>query len=70
MQNNPKTDNSNFTDGFPTNDNNKKKEDITSKDPSRPFDSGRPVETREKKLDKDYNPTGSTMNEENNHSKK
>ena len=58
------SDNSQYTDGFPTNDNPDKKEGIKSRDPSRPFDSG-----KKEKVDKDHNPTGTTMNEPNKYKK-
>lgn len=58
-KNEPKTQNCDYGDGFPTEDNDKKIEDITSKDPSRPFDSA-----RRKTYSKDYNPTGTSMNDQ------
>lgn len=54
-------DNSNYTDGFPVNDNPKKKDSIESRDPSRPFDSGRPPEKKNKTGN--HNSSGTTMNE-------
>ncbi len=54
-------DNSCYTDGFPVNDNPEKRDDIHSKDPSRPFDSGRPSDIRKPK--KNYNHTGTTLDE-------
>lgn len=54
-------DNSNYTDGFPVNDNPDKKDNIHSKDPSRPFDSGRSQD--EKELKKRFNYSGTTMDE-------
>lgn len=57
------TDNSNYTDGFPVGDDDKKREDTTSKDPSRPFDSARPKTDQQKKCDEEeFNSTGSTIN--------
>jgi hypothetical protein len=58
---NSKTDNSNYGDGFPAEDNYQKKDGIKSSDPSRPFDSGRVQETKAEK--KGHNSTGTTMNE-------
>lgn len=55
-------DNSCYTDGFPVNDNPEKKDDIHSRDPSRPFDSGRPSNSDPKKK-KHYNHTGTTLDE-------
>ena len=55
-----KTDNANYGDGFPAEDNSRKKDSVESRDPSRPFDSARKAD---QKADKDYNPTGTTMNE-------
>lgn len=60
-------DNSCYTDGFPVNDNPEKKDEVHSKDPSRPFDSGRSVDERFKK--KNYNHSGTTMNEPNKYKK-
>lgn len=54
-------DNSCYTDGFPVNDNTDKKNEIHSKDPSRPFDSGRSPDKHAS--DKRYNHSGTTMNE-------
>lgn len=54
-------DNSCYTDGFPVNDNPEKKDNIHSKDPSRPFDSDRRSE--ERKYKKNYNHSGTTMDE-------
>ncbi|MBC7428495.1 MAG: hypothetical protein H7336_07790 [Bacteriovorax sp.] len=54
----PKTQNDNYTDGFPIEDNNKKMDDTSSKDSSRPFDSA-----RRNAYSKNYNPTGTNMNE-------
>lgn len=61
-------ENSTYTDGFPAKDNMTKKENIESRDPSRPFDSGRKKEVKPK-YDKDYNPTGTTLNEKDKYKK-
>jgi hypothetical protein len=55
------TNNSQYTDAFPVNDNPTKKEGVTSKDSSRPFDADRKEDPRNK--DKGYNSTGTTLNE-------
>ncbi len=55
----PQTENCHYGDGFPCEDNDEKIEDITSRDPSRPFDSA-----RRKSYAKNYNPTGTSMNDE------
>lgn len=52
-------DNYHYTDGFPVNDSPEKNDNIHSKDPSRPFDSGRSQD--EKELKKHYNYSGTTM---------
>lgn len=54
-------DNSCYTDGFPVNDNPEKIDNIHSKDPSRPFDSGRTSE--EKSAKRKHNHSGTTMDE-------
>ena len=54
----PQTENCEYGDGFPTEDDNKKIEDITSRDPSRPFDSA-----RRKSFSKNFNPSGTSMND-------
>lgn len=54
-------DNSCYTDGFPVNDNPEKIDEIHSRDPSRPFDSGRSKDKTAEK--KNVNYSGSTMNE-------
>jgi hypothetical protein len=54
-------DNSCYTDGFPVNDNPEKKDNIHSKDPSRPFDSGRTPDERERKKNSNY--SGTTMDD-------
>lgn len=54
-------DNFHYTDGFPVNDNPEKKDSIQSKDPSRPFDSGRSADRKDSQ--KKYNYSGTTMNE-------
>jgi hypothetical protein len=54
-------DNSCYTDGFPVNDNPDKKDNIHSKDPSRPFDSGRTPDERERKKNSNY--SGTTMDD-------
>ena len=60
------TNNYTYNDGFPVNDNSTKIDDIKSKDTSRPFDSGRSDEIRVKKMRaKNYNSSGTTMNEKN-----
>lgn len=62
----PKSSNDNYTDGFPVGDNTSKKDEIKSRDPSRPFNSGR---DSDKKSDKDYNSTGTTMNDKDKYKK-
>ena len=54
-------DNFCYTDGFPVNDNPDKKDEIYSRDPARPFDSGRNVEKKDSQ--KNYNPSGTTLND-------
>lgn len=56
------TENHDYTDGFPVNDNPDKKEGTESRDPSRPFDSGRAKPDIDKKK-RNYNPTGTFFNE-------
>lgn len=63
-----KNNNSNYGDGFPINDNSTKKETIESPDKSRPFDSDRSPEKKNKTTD--HNSSGSTMNEPNKYGKK
>ena len=54
-------DNSCYTDGFPVNDNPEKNDEIHSRDPSRPFDSGRSKDKTA--LQKNTNYSGTTLNE-------
>ena len=62
-----KDDNSNYTDGFPVGDDTKKKDSIESRDPSRPFDSGRPPENKDKTYER--NTSGTTMNDSDKYKK-
>jgi hypothetical protein len=62
------TNNSDYGDGFPINDNPTKKEGTQSPDKSRPFDSGRKPEKKNKTTE--YNSSGTTLNEPNKYGKK
>lgn len=54
-------DNSCYTDGFPVNDNPEKIDEIHSRDPSRPFDSGRSKDKTAERKNTRY--SGTTLNE-------
>jgi hypothetical protein len=62
------TNNSNYGDGFPINDNPSKKENMKNPDKSRPFDSDREPENKNKTSV--HNSSGTTLNEPHKYGKK